>query len=150
MELLSNFFGKINFTDSCWYWTAGKTKAGYGMFVEKGKHIYAHRFAYKTFKSKLTKGLVLDHLCRNRACVNPEHLEEVTMKTNYERGVAPEKFTRWNAYKDSCKKGHPLVTSNRYFRQSKPHWRECNECRRLASKEYQRRVRSSALIINNS
>lgn len=84
---------KINPNNQCWEWSGIKTSAGYGMHRLSSKpleQIYAHRFSHEFFKGQIPKGMHTDHLCRNRKCVNPKHLEVVTPSQNTKRGIAPE------------------------------------------------------------
>ncbi len=94
---------KLDKKTRCWIWQLGKSMLGYGYYHNNGKTVFAHRFAYRLFKGKLTPGLTLDHLCRNRLCVNPNHLEEVTTQTNILRG---EGISAKNAIKTHCLNGH--------------------------------------------
>lgn len=86
------FLSKIKKTDSCWEWTAYIHPGGYGRFgvtiaPKSKKIVYAHRFSYELFNGDIPEGKVIDHLCRNRSCVNPEHLELVDTYTNNIRGL---------------------------------------------------------------
>jgi hypothetical protein len=80
------FWEKVNKTDTCWLWIAATGRFGYGQFWSKNKMVSVHRFSYELCKGKIPKGMVLDHLCRVRHCVNPEHLEVVTGLENSRRG----------------------------------------------------------------
>lgn len=114
----------------CWTWKGYINRQGYGVFVRGSFHMFAHRAVYETLVGSIPRGLTLDHLCRNRACVRPSHLEPVTLKENIHRGsgVAPK-----NARKTHCPKGHPLVPTT-----NKPR-RECPICDGARRKAYRER-----------
>ena len=92
--------------DGCWLWTGATDGDGYGLFsVSHSVTRRAHRWAYTEMVGEIPEGLQLDHLCRVRNCVRPEHLDPVTSRVNIMRGVgwAPD-----NAAKDQCPRGHDL------------------------------------------
>ena len=94
----------------CWLWTAWVDRYGYGRFnLSKGVAVAAHRFAYELLGLEIPLGLTLDHLCRNRPCVNPQHMEPVTNRENILRGVG---LAALNAAKSCCPKGHPYFVSS--------------------------------------
>ena len=106
--------------DGCWEWQSIQNHNGYGRFYYFGrKTMAAHKWAYLNWIGEYEDGLVLDHLCRNRGCVNPLHLEPVTAKENTNRGV------RANSLKTHCKKGHEFTEKNTY--KSGGH-RACRTC----------------------
>lgn len=89
--------------DDCWNWTAMVAGGGYGQFSVNGKKVPAHRVAYQLEVGAVPDGLVLDHLCRNRLCVNPRHLEPVSNRENILRG---EGLAAVHAAKEQCVRGH--------------------------------------------
>src|SRR3990167_11441832 len=109
---IKRFMDKIKKTDNCWIWTATKTPKGYGQFSLNGKMVRVHRVSYQLFKGDIPNGLMLDHLCRNPSCVNPDHLEAVTNKVNQLRGntiIAKQVSTT------HCPKGHEYTKENTYL-----------------------------------
>ena len=131
------FWPKVIKTDGCWEWIGAKTSGGYGSLWPGFK---VHRLAYELLVGSVPDGLVLDHLCRNRACVNPAHMEPVTACENVARGCGPT--GRLRPPRTACKRGHPFDAENTYL--WKDGARRCKTCIRTASREYQRRLRARA------
>lgn len=121
----SRFWAKVNKTESCWIWTGNKG-AGYGRFALTSRQfIGAHRYAYELLVGPIPAGFQLDHLCRTPACVNPDHLEPVTMLENIRR-----------AKRTHCKYGHEFTPENSLNHSG---WRECRTCRVWRNREYEQR-----------
>lgn len=83
----NRFFDKVDLSGECWRWTAAISDNGYGKFWRGDRLVYAHQFAFELLVGDDIAGLDLDHLCRDRACVNPEHLEPVSRAENLRRGA---------------------------------------------------------------
>lgn len=103
---------KVNPETGCWEWTGFRKPNGYAQF---GRNKYAHRVSYGLYVGIIPDGMGLDHLCRNKGCVNPEHLEPVTQGENVRR-----------AAKTHCKHGHPLFGDN--LKLTAKGYRECRIC----------------------
>ncbi len=123
---MNRFFDKVNKTETCWNWTASLDHKGYGRFKLDGKARRAHRVSYELLIGKIPDGLTVDHLCKNRNCVNPNHFELVSLEENSRRGVL--KLAEKKLEKTHCKNGHEYNKENTYI--DKNGWRNCRVCRR--------------------
>lgn len=126
MELIDQLSDKFTIGDGCWEWTAGRNTNGYGAINIARRQYRAHRVMYEWLVGPIPSGMDLDHLCRNRACVRPDHLEPVSRQTNLLRGKT---LTAANAAKTHCDAGHELTIDNVYERPDRP-GRMCRQCRR--------------------
>lgn len=114
---------------SCWHWRASRTSDGYGQFmIRHNRIVLAHRLAYELMIGPIPTGLTIDHLCRNRVCVNPSHLEPVTVKENILRGVGSAFAI--NAAKTHCPQGHAYTPENTRLVEKKRMHRRCRTCER--------------------
>lgn len=123
-ERFEKFIERVPFS-SCWFWIGAlKDEQGYGSFqLGKRRSVRAHVFAFTQARGPVPVGLELDHLCRVRCCVNPDHLEPVTHRENVLRG---EGLAAQHARRTHCKRGHTLETlGNRRF---------CRECGRRSNR----------------
>jgi len=138
-HILENWREAVPFDDGydtpCMYLLNLPTKSGY-VHMSRGR--LAHRAVYEALVGPIPKGLSLDHLCRNRACVNPEHLEPVSLVENVMRGVSPHAV---NARKTHCAHGHAFTAENTYMVRGE---RVCRACGRERSRTYIARKRATA------
>lgn len=117
-QLYAQFLEKVEkAADGCWLWTGTKYSNGYGQF----KRQIAHRYSYRYAKGEIPDGLCLDHLCRNKACVNPDHLEPVTQGENLRRAG--------QGMQTHCPYGHEYTPEN--TRRSTEGHRHCRACERV-------------------
>lgn len=119
-------------TDSCWIWNGGRTVKGYGMISIGGKGRLAHRAIYELLVGDIPEGLVLDHLCCVKECVNPDHLEPVTITENVLRGHRER-----GGETGTCIYGHPLEPRKDGLRVRN----YCKVCGALREAERRERVR---------
>jgi hypothetical protein len=137
---VDRFLEKIAPSDSgCLEWQGSKSPQGYGWFSWNSKPTLAHRWSYEAVMGAIPAGMVIDHLCRNRCCVNPFHLECVSMAENTARGILHD-LQRANAkQKTHCLRGHPLFGEN--LRTDAKGHRMCIACQRMKADEWRRNHR---------
>ncbi len=116
--------------DGCWLWQGSHTMNGYGTFWFRNRQNLAHRIAYSVLVGDIPNGLQIDHLCRVHNCVNPRHLEPVTLQENRARGNAH----LVNGGKTHCPQGHPYDGDNLYLTTTKRGGpsRQCRACAKVA------------------
>lgn len=123
------FLAKVKKTDTCWLWTAWIESNGYGRFWLDGRQKGAHRVSYELYVGPIPDGHEVDHLCRVRHCVNPDHLEAVTAAENSRRMAAVR--TPYQASMSACRNGHPYDDRNTAIT---PTGRACITCKREANR----------------
>ena len=137
---IRRFWVLVDKGPNCWEWLGPRNAYGYGHF-SAGRDVFrAPRVAYTLASGPIPEGLELDHLCRNRICVNPSHLEVVTHRTNDQRsplmGMA---LKRLNGIKQRCPNGHPYDLFNTHY--AKHGARVCRACHRRHEQERRKRVK---------
>lgn len=135
-RLPPRFWEKVREDESgCWLWTAAIGKPdGYGRFYMDGSMVLAHRLSLNATSVDVLREHQVDHLCRVRNCVNPDHLEAVSPRENNHRSDSP---VGRNAKKTHCHRGHPLSGDNvRIYRNGSRVRRCCRECSRINARSY--------------
>ena len=130
------FWAKVDKTPTCWLWTGAKT-GGYGVFGHPQRR--SHRLSYEWLVGPIPEGLQMDHLCRVRACVNPDHLEPVTQQVNLLRG---ETIVAARAAQTSCVRGHPFDEDNTLIVKN---GRMCKACLAMRARQRTRALRDQEL-----
>ena len=114
----------------CWEWTGRLSEDGYGKVpVASGRYGSVHRLSYQLKWGSVPDGLEIDHVCRNRRCFNPDHLEAVTRRENVRRGALPEMMRKKATDQTHCRLGHPLSGSNLVLQGPEKKFRVCRICR---------------------
>src|ERR1035437_2335049 len=103
---IEEFWDRVDASGDCWLWVGAKSPNGYGRW---GDNLYAHRVAWENLVGSIADGLHMDHLCRVRLCVNPDHLETVAQRINTLRGYS---LSAQEARQTRCKRGHEFTSAN--------------------------------------
>lgn len=134
-----SFWAKVDKAGDCWPWRGSVGTHGYGQHMINTKNRRAHRVAYELVFGPIPSGLTLDHLCRNKRCVNPAHLEPVTVQENIRRSDCPSAL---NARKTHCKRGHEFTPATTYITPAGS--RQCRKCQAVRDAKRSRKAPATA------
>lgn len=129
LRQVAAFWRKVEQTPTCWLWRGSTNGRGYGHLTRGGKQIVAHRYSWFLHGKTIPSGYDLDHLCRVRNCVRPDHLEPVTRRENAQRGARGRMVT-------NCPRGHEYDEVNTYI--TREGRRDCRACHRIEVKAAKR------------
>lgn len=139
-KAFDRFFSKVDISDQCWNWLGSNNGDGYGQIWFNGRMVLVHRICFEHFNHKIPDGMVIDHKCRNRSCVNPNHLQVVTLKENIQLGIPYRKdfynTGNRNIKRTHCKRGHEFTQEN-LVKSAKG--RMCRTCHNAYNREYSRK-----------
>lgn len=124
--VIDRAMARLSYDHGCWRWGGALDPNGYGRISNRNGTQLVHRVVYQALVGPIPDGFVLDHLCRNPTCVNPDHMDVVTMRENVDRGRSKAK--------SHCKWGHEYTPANTLIRKDK---RVCRECNRQWQNRYQ-------------
>lgn len=125
LKTRQRFLKNTDFAEGCWEWRGTDDGRGYGVINVEKIPYKAHRISFQLFYGHISPNLQVDHLCKNKRCVNPKHLELVTSQTNNLRSNSSSGV---NARKTHCKNGHELGGENVYPSSIKRGFRMCKTC----------------------
>ena len=132
------------FNDKCVEWPKCKTKKGYGIYQVGGRPRLAHRVSYLIFKGDLDNKLIIDHICRNRSCINPDHLRQVTHRENNLNNGAANYVV--NGVKTRCIHGHEFTYANTYIRKGLKNGRESRVCKKCNTQRQLKFIKKKKLL----
>lgn len=124
-DIRARIRSRIIEVDGCWEWQGHIPSDGYGRIYLEGRQWLAHRASYTAFSGPIPDGLNMDHLCRNRRCVNPEHVEPVTQSENLKRSPLMNR----QGHKTHCPKGHEYSDENTERRNGRRYCKTCERAR---------------------
>ena len=140
-NIISRFFQYVSIKEDggCWLWVGSLSSNGYGKFKTR------YRFCYEIFKGEIGPGLQLDHLCRTRSCVNPDHLEPVSSRENIRRGENHVAKIMQSVF---CKRGHYLCKDN--LIKTMRNYRRCKTCNNIYQMKESKDEKIASIIVDAS
>lgn len=143
-KALRRWINKVDASGDCWEWTAATTDTGYGRFSLGGRTVAAHRAGVELLVGPIPTGLEIDHLCRKRSCVNPDHLALVTHAENLRRRSPTQGTANGRAKRTHCPQGHPYSGENLRVRVlgNGSRKRGCRACDVVARRRYRERQKA--------
>lgn len=142
LNVLDRLRSGLQPSNGCWEWSRTRTSGGYGQISVKHAMVQTHQVAYHLFIGPVPAGLQLDHLCRNRACANPWHLDPVTSAVNSRRGLGALNLPDYGS-RTHCVNGHAFDQVNTYIHPVTG-YRTCRNCRADRERSRQQAIRRAA------